>query len=90
MIWLTLLVFNILTDRLVYMYISTGVALINKSLDFQRGNDVDTLRMADLTLLGLMAVMGMKCKEAFVGSLRVLLDSDLEEERLKWVEKEVR
>lgn len=90
MIWLTLLVFNILTDRLVYMYISTGVALINKSLDFQRGNDVDTLRMADLTLLGLMAVMGMKCKEACVGSLRVLLDSDLEEERLKWVEKEVR
>lgn len=48
MIWLTLLVFNILTDRLVYMYISTGVVLINKSLDLQRENGVDTLRMADL------------------------------------------
>lgn len=48
MIWLTLLVFNNLTYRLVYMYISTGIALINKSLALQRGNDVDTLRMADL------------------------------------------
>lgn len=48
MIWLTFLVFNILSDRLLYMYISTGVALTNKSLDLQRGNDVDTLRMADL------------------------------------------
>lgn len=48
MIWLTFLVFNILSDRLLYMYISTGVALTNESLDLQRGNDVDTLRMADL------------------------------------------
>lgn len=48
MIWLTLLVFNNLTYRLVYMYISTGIALINKSLALQRGNDVDTLRMAEL------------------------------------------